>query len=98
MQVVWTDPALARVREIAEHIALDDPDAAERWAVGLFDAVERLASFPESRRVVPELGARTARELIHGGYRVFYRLGSAVGILSVRHGGQLVRVEELDED
>ena len=98
MQVVWTDPALARVREIAEHIAPDDPDAAERWAVGLFDAVERLASFPESGRVVPELGARTARELIHGAYRVFYRLGSAVGILSVRHGGQLVRVEELDED
>ena len=98
MQVVWTDPALERVREIAVHIALDDPDAAERWAVGLLDAVERLALFPESGRVVPELGARTVRELIHAAYRVFYRLGSAVEILSMRHGGQLVRVEELDED
>lgn len=98
MQVVWTDPALERVREIAVQIALDDPDAAERWADGLFDAVEHLAFFPESGRVVPELGVRTVRELIHGAYRVFYRVGAAVEVLSVRHGGQLVRVEELDEE
>ena len=88
MQVIWTDPALERVREIALHIALDDVDAAERWADGVFDAVERLAAFPESGRVVPELGSRTVRELILGSYRVFYRVGQAVEVLSVRHGSQ----------
>jgi len=56
MQVVWTDPALERVDEIAGYIAQDDPDAAARWAVELFDAVERLTQFPESGRVVPEFG------------------------------------------
>lgn len=30
MQVVWTDPALERVDEIAVHIAQDDPAAAAR--------------------------------------------------------------------
>ena len=30
MQVVWTDPALERVNEIAVYIAQDDPDAAAR--------------------------------------------------------------------
>jgi plasmid stabilization system protein ParE len=48
MQVVWTDPALERVEQIAVYIAGDDPDAAVRWTVELFAAVARLADFPES--------------------------------------------------
>jgi plasmid stabilization system protein ParE len=48
--------------------------------------------------VVPEVGARTVRELIYGAYRVFYRVGSAVEILSVRHGSQLIRPEDVSED
>jgi len=98
MQVVWTDRALERVDEIAIYIAQDDPDAATRWTVELFDAVERLADFPETGRMVPEVGAREVRELIFGSYRVFYRVGSAVEVLSVRHGSQLIRSDEVNED
>ena len=87
MQVVWTDPALERVDEIGVYIARDDPDAAARWTVELFNAVARLVDFPESGRTVPELGARDVRELIFGAYRVFYRVGPAVEVLSVRHTG-----------
>jgi toxin ParE1/3/4 len=98
MQVVWTDPALERVDEIALNIARDNPDAATRWAVELFDAVGQLVDFPESGRVVPEVGAREVRELIFGAYRVFYRVGSRVEVLSVRHGSQLLRADEVHED
>lgn len=98
MQVVWTDPALERVDEIAVYIAQDDPDAAARWTVELFDAVEHLADFPESGRMVPELGAREIRELIFGAYRVFYRVGSSVDVMSVRHGSQLLRAQEVVGD
>lgn len=98
MQVIWTDPALEGVGKIAAYIALDDPDAAARWTVELFDAVERLTDFPESGRMVPELGTREARELVFGAYRVFYRVGSAVEVLSVRHGSQLLRSEEVAGD
>jgi toxin ParE1/3/4 len=98
MQVIWTDPALGRVDEIAVYIARDDPDAAARWTVELFDAVARLVDFPESGRAVPELGARDVRELIFGAYRVFYRVGPAVEVLSVRHGSRLVRPEEIHGD
>ena len=98
MQVVWTDPALERVNEIAVYIAQDDPDAAARWTVELFGAVERLVDFPESGRVVPELGSRQVRELIFGAYRVFYRVGSTVDVLSVRHGSQMLRSDELGGD
>lgn len=83
---------------MAVYVAQDDPDAADRWTLGLFDAVERLADFPESGRMVPELGARDVRELIFGAYRVFYRVGSAVEVLSVRHGSQLIRPDEVRGD
>jgi toxin ParE1/3/4 len=60
--------------------------------------VARLADFPESGRTVPELGVRQVREVIFGAYRVFYRVGSAVEVLSVRHCSQLVRSGEVGGD
>lgn len=80
------------------YIARDDAGAAERWTNEIFDGVERLTEFPESGRVVPELGSREIRELLIGAYRVFYRVGSAVEVLSVRHGSQLIRRDELAGD
>ncbi len=94
----WSDRALGRVRETARFIAADDPAAAVRWAEGLFDAVGRLADFPESGRLSPELEDRGVRELVYGAYRVFYRLDAdAVLILTVRHSSQLVREDEVCE-
>jgi toxin ParE1/3/4 len=98
MRIDWTERALDRVDEIALHIAADDREAAVRWVVGLFDAVDRLAEFPDSGRFVPELESRQVRELIYGAYRVFYRVSTHVEILSVRHGRQLVRRDELGGD
>lgn len=95
MKVTWSAQALERTQEIARHIASDDRGAAERWVDELFAAVQRLATFPESGRVVPELGARDTRELIFGAYRVFYRVSTAVEVLTVRHASQLIRLDEL---
>jgi plasmid stabilization system protein ParE len=86
------------VRETASYIAADDPAAAVRWAEGLFDAVGRLADFPESGRLAPELENRDIRELLYGAYRVFYRVDAgAVLILTVRHASQLIREDEVAE-
>lgn len=98
MRIEWTELAHDRVDEIALHIAEDDRAAAIRWVEGLFEAVERLAEFPESGRMVEELEARRVRELIYGAYRVFYQVDSTVQVLSIRHGSQLVRKNELGED
>jgi len=98
VRIAWSDRALGRVRETARYIAADDPAAAVRWAEGLFDAVARLADFPESGRIAPELEGRDVRDLVHGAYRVFYRVDEgAVLILTVRHAGQLVREGEVGE-
>ena len=97
MRIAWTDLALDRVEETALHIAADDPEAAMCWTDELFAAAERLAEFPESGRLVPELPGRGVREFIYGAYRVFYRVEKAVIILTVRHASQLILEDEVDE-
>jgi plasmid stabilization system protein ParE len=97
VKVEWSPLALERVEDIAQYIARDDPDAAVRWVVELFDTVGRLADFPESGRIVPEVGIRRIREVIFGAYRVVYSVREKVEVLTVRRGSQLLRLNELDE-
>ena len=98
MKVIWSPRALERVDELAQRIAQDDLDAALRCVTELFDVVERLETFPASGRVVPEVGISRIREIVFGGYRIFYKIGEQVEALTVRHGSQLVRSDELDSD
>lgn len=62
------------LREIHDFIARDSPRAAEVLVERLLTATERLASFPESGRVVPEFPGLGYREIIVGSYRVLYDL------------------------
>ena len=96
MKVEWSPLALDRVSDIARYIAEDNPGAAERWVNELFDSVARLADFPESGRVVPEVGVRRIREVIFGAYRVIYSVKDKVEILTVRRGSQRLDVSEID--
>lgn len=72
-RIVWADPALEDLEEIAEYIALDNEDAAKRLVGRVFDAIERLRDFPDSGRRPPEFGRSRYREVLVGPCRVFYR-------------------------
>lgn len=96
MKVEWSPLALDRVSDIARFIARDNPAAAERWINELFDAVERLAEFPESGLIVPEVGVQRIRELIFGAYRVIYSVRGKVEILTVRRGSQMLDKREFE--
>ncbi|MET3998043.1 MULTISPECIES: type II toxin-antitoxin system RelE/ParE family toxin [Pseudomonadota] len=98
MKIVWSPLALERVEDTARYIAEDNPDAAVRWVEDLFSAVERLADFPESGRMVPEVGSPRIRELIFGTYRVIYSAKGRVDILTVRRSSQLLRMSEIGAD
>lgn len=98
MRIVWSPLALERVEDIARYIAEDNPDAAVRWVEDLFATVERLADFPESGRMVPEVGSPRIRELIFGTYRVIYSVKDQVDVLTVRRSSQLLRMSEIDDD
>ena len=98
-RTVWSPLAVARVAEAADFIAADRPEAAARWADSVFEAVKRLERFPLSGSMVPELRREDVRELIHGEYRIIYRIdGERVLILTVRHGRRLLDETEVEDD
>lgn len=50
MHLKWTRPAINDLREAGEFIALDSPQAAERMAERVKEAVEYLTEFPNIGR------------------------------------------------
>lgn len=83
-EVIWTDPALGQLEEIAEYIALDKPGAASKLVKTIFSTVERLEQFSESGHAPPELPDSIYRELYVRPCRTFYRSeNEAVLILHV---------------
>ena len=96
MKIIWSPLAIDRVAEIAQFIALDSPNSAQKWVDLIFQVVERLERFPKSGRIVPEIKQDDFREIIHGNYRIIYRLQSeSVSILTVRHGRQILPIDEI---
>ncbi|HEU5186611.1 MAG TPA: type II toxin-antitoxin system RelE/ParE family toxin [Gemmatimonadaceae bacterium] len=93
-RVIWLPLAVQRVTHIAHHIARDRPRAASQWVDEVFAAVTPLGQFPESGRVVPEVGRDDIRELFHGEYRIISKVEARrVAVLTVRHGRRRFRLE-----
>ena len=91
-RIIWADPALEDLEEIAEYIALDDEAAAKRLVRSVFDAIQRLRDFPDSGRRPPELIRSRYREVIVGPCRIFYRHAEdRVYILYVMRGERELR-------
>lgn len=73
-QIIWTEPALLDLNEIAEYIALDKPGAAIRLVQKVFSSTDRLEQFPESGRIPPELKKSRYLEIVVNPCRIFYRI------------------------
>jgi plasmid stabilization system protein ParE len=96
MRILWSPLAVDRVSEIAGYIAQDNPIAAEAWTTTVFEKVGRLKAFPESGRIVPETNEKRIRELLYGNYRIVYRIeDKRISVLTVRHGNQILPVDEI---
>jgi toxin ParE1/3/4 len=100
VKVVWSPLAIERAYEAAAYIAGDKPGAAIRWLEGLFAVTDRLEVFPESGRIVREIGLPEFREVVYRrAYRIIYRLErSRVSILTVRNFAQLLDASELEDE
>ena len=97
-RLIWTEPALLDLDEIAEYIALDNPLAASRYVQRVFDRVERLEAQPKSGKRPPELPRSPYREVAVPPCRVFYRVeGDAVYIVYVMRSERLLRTYLLDQ-
>jgi len=97
-QIIWTEPALSDLNEIAEYIALDKPNAARSLVKQVFSSVDNLEQFPELGRTPPELKLSKYREIIVDPCRIFYRIDqSKVYILYVMRGEMQLRRYLIDE-
>ena len=95
-QVTWTPQGADDLETITEFIAVDSPHYASLFAMDVLAAVERLAVFPQSGRIVPELNAPEIKEILFGTYRIVYRVkGDLVEILTVCHGARLLDPSKL---
>ncbi len=72
-ELIWTEPALSDLDEIAEYIALENLAAARKLVRQVFSATERLGRHPRSGKVPLELEGGRYREIVVGPCRVFYR-------------------------
>ena len=88
MIIVWSPRAIGHLGDLREYIARDHPGAANRIAMMLLAAVERLAELPNLGRPGRVAGTR---ELVVPGmpYVIPYRVrGDRLEIVGVFHGGQ----------
>jgi len=73
-QIIWTEPALDNLNDIAEYIAVSNIYAAKQLVEIVFNKVQRLEQFPESGRIPEEIEKLNYREVVVNPCRVFYKI------------------------
>ncbi|MGJ8634695.1 MAG: type II toxin-antitoxin system RelE/ParE family toxin [Luteolibacter sp.] len=97
-RLIWTDPALQDLEQIADYIALDNPDAAKRLIKEVFQKVELLEQFPEMYPVAHDLPGSNYRHLSIPPLRIFHRIeGDLVYIIYVMRAERLLHIFDLEE-
>ena len=95
-EIVWTNPALEQLDDLAQYIALDKPDAARTLVRKVVEAVGRLAEFPLSGRIPGELPDSVYREIVVPPCRVFYRASNTtVFIIHIMREERVLRAHML---
>ena len=91
-EIVWTEPAVADLDALADHIAIDNPLAAAALVQRVMQRVAQLADHPESGPVVPELPEGRYRQLVEPPCRILCRHDPAAQAVYLLH---VVRTERL---
>jgi plasmid stabilization system protein ParE len=90
-KIKWTDEAQRDLRAIWSFIARDSVHNADRFIGKLVRAARRLRRFPSIGTIVADLTSREYREVLHGNFRIVYRLkDDQVLIVAVRHAARLL--------
>ena len=95
-RIIWTEPALQELDEIADYISLDDPAAAKKLVRIAFERVDHLIQHPKSGKLIEEFEASVYREIILTPCRIFYRIAdNTVYIIHVIREEQLLHMDIL---
>ncbi|TPV60047.1 type II toxin-antitoxin system RelE/ParE family toxin [Aestuariibacter sp. GS-14] len=91
-EVIWTQPALNELNDIAEYIAVTNLVAAKKLVQTVFSKIERLEQHPESGKIPVEIPTLNYRELVVKPCRVFYKIDeNKIYILHVMRQEQELR-------
>lgn len=97
-RIIWTEPALQDLDEIADYISLDKPAAARRFVQRVFERIGQLVTHPKSGSVPAELKGTQYRQLVIPPVRIFYRAqNDAVYIVYIMRGERPFRNDDLLE-
>ena len=97
-RIIWTEPALQDLDQIADYISLDKPTAANRFVQRVFQRVEQLASHPKSGSIPNELNGTPYRQFVIPPVRIFYReQDDMVFIINIMRGERFFRSNDLIE-
>ncbi len=81
------------VDEIRGYIAADNPDAANRIVIEIFNAIERLVPFPQQGHRRPDLTSRPMRFIRVRDYLIAYAPDEKpLWVVAVMHGHRSPRV------
>lgn len=97
-KVIWSEPALQDLDQIADYISLDDVHAAKRLVRAVFEKVDLLEIFPEMCPVPHDLPNSGYRHLIVGPLRIFHRVeGDLVYIVYVMRSERNLNLEDITD-
>ena len=87
-EIVWTEEAERWLRDIHDYIASDNPVAAAKVIVGIFEKSQVLRRFPKIGHKYRDEPEGEIRILLYGHYRIAYLLrpSQEIDVLGVFHG------------
>ena len=89
-KIQWTETAKKDLNDIIDYIANDEIEIARKQYFKIKESAEKLKSFPEQGRVIPELSNENIykyRELIISPWRLMYKIeNNIIYILAVIDG------------
>jgi plasmid stabilization system protein ParE len=96
MKVAWSYVALGNLIEANKYISSENPDAARKVIIDIYEAGNKIKEFPEKGRIVPEFRRKNIREVFCFEYRIIYRIESKrIFVLTVCHMKQLLNKNDI---
>ena len=86
-EIEWTEEGERRLRSVHDYIAEDNPAAAARVVVEIYEKVQLLRQHPRLGQRYEPIADREVREILYGHYRIPYLIlpDDVIRILGVFH-------------
>ena len=90
IRITFTNRAIDDLDAINSYRSTYSPAYADHLIDTIITKVERLKTFLEMGRVVPEFGISYLRELIHDDYRIVYKIvnDAQIDIITIQHSSR----------